>query len=284
MEKVPFTKYHGLGNDFLVLDELRTGALMPAARARALCDRHFGVGGDGVLTLLPAEGADLRMHIYNADGSEAEMCGNGIRVVAKHAADAGLFRGDTVRIATAGGLKVCEVRRGASGEVETVVVDMGKPELERPRIPVAGEGRMVREKVEVLDRVFEVTAVSMGNPHAVIFGQGLATIPLAERYGPVLEARTGLFPRKTNVELAEVKADGIDVVVWERGCGITLACGTGACATAVAAVLTGAAPEGRELTVRLPGGPLGITVEPGLSRVLMRGPAARVFEGVATVD
>jgi diaminopimelate epimerase len=276
----PFFKYHGLGNDFVVLDRTRSGGVPTAAAARAICDRHFGIGADGVLTLLPGEGADLRMHITNADGSEAEMCGNGIRCVAKHAVDFGLAAGPDVRIATAGGLKICRTDRGPDGRVATVTVDMGAPILDRPAIPVAGTGRMVGEPVAVGDRTFAVTAVSMGNPHAVIFGPPAeATVAFAARFGPALESRTALFPRKTNVEFAAVGPEGIDVAVWERGCGITLACGTGACATAVAAVVNGLAPEGRELPVRLPGGPLAITVAPGLARVHMRGPATLVFAG-----
>jgi diaminopimelate epimerase len=276
----PFFKYHGLGNDFVVLDRPAGGAPPSAEAARALCDRHFGVGADGVLTLLPAEDADLRMHIRNADGSEAEMCGNGIRCAAKHAVDFGRAAGPEVRIATAGGTKVCTVERGSDGRVAAVTVDMGTPVLERPAIPVAGAGRMVAEAVAAGERSFPVTAVSLGNPHAVIFGAAEeATVAFAARFGPVLEARTDLFPRKTNVEFAAVGPEGIAVAVWERGCGITLACGTGACATAVAAVVNGLAEAGRELAVRLPGGVLGITVAPDLSRVWMRGPAVLVFRG-----
>ncbi|WP_373044088.1 diaminopimelate epimerase [Vulgatibacter sp.] len=279
MQRLPFFKFHGLGNDFVVIDRRRAGVDITAAQAQAICDRHFGVGADGVLSLLPADDADFRMHIYNADGSEAEMCGNGIRCVAKHAFDAGLVSGDTVRIATGAGVLACSVQRGADGKVETVTVDMGGPELERERIPVAGSGRMVREAVRAGDRTFEITAVSMGNPHAVIFGEGIATVEFATSYGPLLERNGELFPRRTNVEFAQLRDGGIDVVVWERGCGITLACGTGACATAVAAVVNGLAKEGEEIPVRLPGGPLAITVEPGLGRVWMRGPAQLVFTG-----
>jgi len=280
--RLPFFKYHGLGNDFVVIDRRRFAHDLTAEQAKAICDRHFGVGADGVLGILAAddvEGADIRMHVFNADGSEAEMCGNGIRCVAKHAIDAGLVQGDSVRIATGAGLLRCDVQRGPDGTVATVTVDMGRPELERQRIPAAGSGRMVAEAVRVGDRTFAVTAVSMGNPHAVIFGEGIADRDFASRYGPLLERNVELFPNRTNVEFATLRDGGIDVVVWERGCGITLACGTGACATAVAAVLNGLAREDEEIPVRLPGGPLAITVEKGLGRVLMRGPAERVFAG-----
>ena len=279
MQRIPFFKYHGLGNDFVVVDRRRVRVDLSAAQAQRICDRHFGVGADGVLSILPADDADFRMHVYNADGSEAEMCGNGIRCVARHAIDAGLVRGDAVRIATGAGVLTCDVRRGADGAVESITVDMGRPELERARIPVAGVGRMLREAVPAGDRTFEITAVSMGNPHAVIFGDGIADVELATRYGPLVERNAALFPRRTNVEFAQPRDGGFDVVVWERGCGITLACGTGACATAVAAVLNGLAKEGEEIAVRLPGGQLAITVAPGLERVSMRGPAELVFAG-----
>ncbi len=283
MQRLPFYKYHGLGNDFVVVDRRRARFDISADQAKWICDRHFGVGADGVLSILPADDADFRMHIYNADGSEAEMCGNGLRCVVKHAFDAGMVFGDTARVATGAGVLTCSVQRGKDGTVATVTVDMGRPELERARIPVAGIGRMVREAVRAGDRTFEITAVSMGNPHAVIFGEGIADVDFATRYGPLLERNAELFPRRTNVEFAQLRDGGIDVVVWERGCGITLACGTGASATAVAAVLNGYAKEGEEIAVRLPGGPLAITVSEGLGTVLMRGPAELVFAGELTL-
>lgn len=279
MQRLPFFKYQGLGNDFVVVDRRNGLVDLDAERARRICDRHFGVGADGVLSLLPADDADLRMHVYNADGGEAEMCGNGIRCVARHAVDAGIVHGDVVRIATGAGVLACSIHRGADGRVETVSVEMGRPELERAKIPAAGSGRMVREPVPVGDRVFEVTAVSMGNPHAVILGEGLATEEIASRYGPLLERDTARFPQRANVGFASPRAGGLDLVVWERGCGITLACGTGACAAAVAAVLHGLAQPGVEIEVRLPGGPLGITVAPELAGVRMRGPAELVYTG-----
>ena len=279
MRRLPFFKYQGLGNDFVVVDLRVARVDLTAEQARRICDRHFGVGADGVLVLLPADDADFRMLVYNADGSVAEMCGNGIRCVAKHAIDAGIVRGDAVRIATGAGVLTCAVHRGADGTVDAVTVDMGRPELERACIPATGFGRMVREPVRAGDRTFEVTAVSMGNPHAVIFGEGLADVELATRYGPLIEHDTARFPRRTNVEFATLRDGGIDVVVWERGCGITLACGTGACATAVAAVTLGLAKAGEEIAVRLPGGPLAITVEPEFGGVRMRGPAELVFAG-----
>jgi diaminopimelate epimerase len=267
-----FAKYQGLGNDFLVVDE----AVTPAA-AQALCDRRFGVGGDGVLMILPAQaGADARMQILNADGSEAEMCGNGIRCVAKELYDSGRVRKTTLRIETRAGTLACTLQTGADGKVDTVAVEMGRPRRERETLA---------EAVTVDGRRFELACVSMGNPHAISFVTGAEPLrPMAESYGPPLE-RHEWFPKRTNVEFARVSADGreIELVVWERGCGITLACGTGACATAAAAVMTGRAKGGRELTVNLLGGPLGITVAEDLSGITMRGPARLAFRGQCDV-
>ena len=273
-----FTKMHGAGNDYVYVNCFAepVPADIPAT-AIAVSDRHFGIGGDGLVLIGPSDKADARMRMFNADGSEAEMCGNGIRCVAKHVVDAGFVRGDTVRIDTAAGVLACEVQRGADGRVASVAVDMGRPELGD-----AGSGRMVA--VEAGDRTFDITAVSMGNPHAVIFGDGIATVEFAGRYGPLVERDAARFPQRTNVEFASLRAGGIDVVVWERGCGITLACGTGACATAVAAVVDGMARAGEEIPVRLPGGQLGITVEPGLGSVSMRGPATLVYSGELLLD
>ncbi len=272
-----FAKYHGLGNDFLVMD-LRGGGREPSPdEVRALCDRRFGVGGDGVLTVLAADGADARMRVLNADGSEAEMCGNGIRCVAKHLYDGGLKK-DVIHIATGAGVLACGIE-AANGRVDRVAVEMGRPRLLRREIPMTGppDERCIEEAFDDL----RVTAVSMGNPHAVAFvaETGAALRARAERVGPRLETHAA-FPRKTNAELAHVHDDGtIELVVWERGCGITLACGTGACATATAACLTGRAALGRDLTVRLLGGPLTIHVAADLSGVRMTGPATLVFTG-----
>jgi diaminopimelate epimerase len=295
MSSLPFVKVQGLGNDFVVVD-LRPGrpgaALDPAptdpAVARWLCDRHFGVGADGVLAILPGTDGDARMRVINADGSEAEMCGNGIRCVAKvlWEKDPSLRR-PVLQIDTGAGLLACAI--DAVGErVRTVAVQMGRPRLLRGQIPMTGpaDERAVRTPVRAGDRGFSVTAVSMGNPHAVIFIEDPAADlrALAETYGPKLELDP-LFPRRTNVEFARLRDEQIDLVVWERGCGITLACGTGACATVVAACLEGRAQPGREVPVHLPGGTLFITVAPenvmsdaGFAGVQMRGPADTVFE------
>jgi diaminopimelate epimerase len=284
---LPFTKVQGLGNDFVVVDLRgdRAGTKTAAAvqdpeTVRRICDRHFGVGADGVLAILPGDEGDARMRVLNADGSEAEMCGNGIRCVAKvlYEADPAL-RKPVLAIDTGAGLLACEI--GAKdGRVDSVTVEMGRPRFTRDEIPLApgGAGRVTRETIAAEGRSFQFTAVSMGNPHAVIFVDDPSAdlMALATKYGPTLEVAP-TFPRRTNVEFARVRGNQIDLVVWERGCGITLACGTGACATAVAACVEERLPRGQELTVNLPGGPLGITVAPDDSGVRMRGPATTVF-------
>lgn len=247
-----------------------------------VCDRHFGVGADGVLAILPGERGDVRMRVLNADGSEAEMCGNGIRCVAKvlYESDPALRR-SPLRIDTGAGLLECALELSGT-EVTRVAVEMGRPRLSRDEIPLSpgGPGEARRVPIRARERVFEMTAVSMGNPHAIIFidepGEDLRA--LAETYGPALETDP-TFPRRTNVEFARARPrDGqIDLVVWERGCGITLACGTGACATAVAAGLEGRIAWGTEVAVNLPGGTLWITVAERGEGVRMRGPARTVF-------
>jgi diaminopimelate epimerase len=289
---VHFAKYHGLGNDFLVVD-LRGAAGDLAATAqdadlvRAACDRQFGVGGDGVLPILPptTPGSDARMRVLNADGSEAEMCGNGLRCVVKHLwdHDAALRARGAIVVDTGAGALRCEVTPHAGGtRAHTVTVDMGRPRLTRGEIPMTGPAgeRCLEQPIDLGDGVTRlVTAVSMGNPHAVIFSDGEPEAKrLAHTVGPALE-RHGWFPRKTNAEFCAVRSPReLDLWVWERGCGITLACGTGACATVVAACLTGRASVGEEVTVHLPGGDLAITVAPDYATVFMRGPAIHVFD------
>jgi len=304
MALLPFVKVEGLGNDFLVVD-LRPGkpahALAELATnpetVRALCDRNFGVGGDGVLAILPGSQGDARMRVLNADGSEAEMCGNGIRCVAKvlHDQDPAMRR-EILRIDTGAGLLACKIH-AQDERATSVTVEMGAPQLVPKLVPVASDApRLVRAPLRALERDFAFTAVSMGNPHAVIFVEDTKADlrDLAAHFGPGIE-RAPLFPRRTNVEFASIRksASGkaeIDLVVWERGCGITLACGTGACATVVAACLEGRVPADREIPVHLPGGTLFITVKSGpatpdgptYAGVAMRGPANIVFE--AAID
>lgn len=289
---LPFVKVEGIGNDFVVVDLRpgRPGALVggPSPEdskvVRAICDRRFGVGADGVLAILPSTVGDARMRVLNADGSEAEMCGNGIRCVAKvlYESDPALRR-PRLRIETGAGLLECGLSATA-GVVDSVEVEMGRPRLSRDEIPLApgGSSRALREAITARDREFQFTAVSMGNPHAVIFVDDAGDLrALAESYGPTLEV-ADRFPHRTNVEFARVRGGEIDLVVWERGSGLTLACGTGACATVVAAVLEDRLPAGVATPVHLPGGTLIITVAKDLTNVVMRGPARIVFE--ATID
>lgn len=266
MPRVPplrFVKYHGLGNDFVLVE----GPLMDAARARRLCDRRRGVGADGVLTLLPpaTPGAAAYMHIYNSDGSVAAMCGNGIRCAARHLAESRGLDGAIV-VDTDSGPRTCTIHRAPGsaagpGPVVAISVDMGTGRVEG------------RETFEVGGERLEATRVSMGNPHAVFFDA--ATRERARAIGPAVERAV---PGGVNAGFARVREGGIDLVVWERGAGLTDACGTGACAATVAAVHAGTVPAGRPVEVRLPGGALEITVAPD-RRVTMRGPAERAFTG-----
>ncbi len=299
MATVRFAKLHGLGNDFLVVDTRDHDATAAAQVqepevVRWLCDRQFGIGGDGVLALLAptTPGAVATMRVLNADGSEAEMCGNGIRCVAKFLRDRDPSLGDRLVIDTGAGPLPCEVWV-ADGEVDSVTVGMGRPRVTRAEIPMLpdamADDRCVDRPIAIdgdksaTER--HVTAVSMGNPHAVIFvDDAAAARHLAATLGPALE-RHPSFPNKTNAEFAAMTgSDAIELFVWERGCGLTLACGTGACATAVAACLTGRAQPGVELTVRLPGGALGITVAADYGSVAMRGPARLSFRGEVDLD
>lgn len=270
-----FWKYHGLGNDFVVVENPELDIPDDPDFVRRICDRRTGVGADGILYINPDEEADAFMRVLNSDGSEAEMCGNGIRCVAKHLYDMSLAPTERMRINTMGGMKEIVVQVD-DGVAVGATVDMGAPRLDRPDIPMAGDGRFIDGTLEVEGRKVTGTAVSMGNPHLIIFD------PLSDdeirELGPLLE-RHPLFPRRTNVEFVRKEGDVLTVSVYERGAGWTQACGTGACATAVAAGLKGLAPLGRDVRVRLPGGELKINVAEDLSSVRMTGPAARVFRG-----
>jgi diaminopimelate epimerase len=259
-----FEKYEGLGNDFLIVDVATEGALS-AERAMKLCDRHRGVGGDGVLLVLPpaSPGARARMLVWNADGSRPEMCGNGIRCVALHLARRDDAPGITYVIDTDAGPRTCEVTR--DGDSADVVVDMGRAEVGADQVAVL-DGREVR-----------FTRVSVGNPHAVAFDVDATPADL-DRFGPIV---SGAVPGGCNVELVTRAGDEFEVMVWERGVGRTQACGTGACATGVAAISRNLARSGERMLVKLPGGPLEITVTAPELALRMRGPARRVFSGEA---
>lgn len=272
-----FTKMHGIGNDFVVVNGFKERVRGAARLARAMCDRRRGVGADGLVLILPARTADLRMRMWNPDGSEAEMCGNGIRCVGKYALEHGLTRRREVRVETLAGpigLKLL----GAGRTVARVRVDMGRPRLERAEIPMAGPaGRVVSEALEAAGRSLTVTCVSMGNPHCVVFVDDVAGYPVAE-VGPAVE-RHPAFPRRTNVEFVQVLGPGeVRQRTWERGAGETQACGTGACGAGVACILNGR--TGRRITNHLAGGDLVIEWPATDGPVFMTGAAEEVFEGV----
>lgn len=270
-----FTKIHGLGNDFVMVNCMERELTNVPELAQRVCERHFGIGADGLILVLPSKVADFRMRIYNIDGSEAEMCGNGIRCFAKYVYENGLTKERVVRVETLAGIIVPELIV-EEGKVNQVKVDMGEPRLVPAVIPVNLDGESVINRKVTLDgNKYAITCVSMGNPHCIIFVDKVASINLA-KVGSGIE-HDPLFPRKTNVEFVEkINDHELIMRVWERGCGMTLACGTGTCATAVAAVLNGL--TGRKVTVHLPGGDL-IAEWADNNHVYMTGPACEVFHG-----
>jgi diaminopimelate epimerase len=278
--KIPFTKMHGLGNDFILIDCRRKefGVLSPAFAklSRKLCHRRFGIGADQMLLLYPSDVADFKMKIFNADGGEIEMCGNGIRCLAKYIWDRRLSKKDILNIETLAGI----IKPERAGE--QVRVDMGEPIFEPERIPVniKSSPPIIDYPLRIKDREFKITCVSMGNPHAVIFlDEDISKFPV-HVYGPEIENHL-LFPRRTNVEFVNVINKNKAVMrVWERGSGETPACGTGASATGVASILKGL--TGRKITVQLPGGKLVIEWANN-NRVYMTGPAVEVFEGTVII-
>lgn len=278
-----FIKYHGLGNDFIILtpDGGEDAPSLTPERARELCRRGFGVGADGAMTAdppPPGVDAHLTMRLVNSDGSIPEMCGNGIRCFVKYAVDE-LGRTDNpLRVATPGGVKACRWFSGPDGRVARVEVDMGAPSFERRRVPMQGDGDALDVEVSTEERAFTATGVNTGNPHMVIFGS--SERDLARTFGPTLTAHP-LWPEGANVEFTQViAADHLRVAVWERGCGLTEACGTGATAAAAAAVRHGLARPETPITVSLPGGDLVITVAADFSTARMTGPATEVYRGV----
>jgi len=267
-----FTKMHGIGNDFILLDGFAGDIPHPEALATRLCDRHFGIGADGLILALPSAVADARMRILNSDGSEAEMCGNGLRCLGKFLYDGGLCRKSPLRVETGAGILILEIET-ESGKARRLTVDMGAPRFDPMQIPVASDSNVLT--LEVGGRSLNFFCVGMGNPHAVTFDLFPDDGEFA-RLGPLLE-RHPAFPRRANIEFCRLNdAGGVDVRVWERGDGETLACGTGACAVVAAGVTQGLIP--RQTDVRLPGGTLSIRwADDG--HLFMTGPAETVFHG-----
>jgi len=277
MATLRFAKLHGTANDFIYVDAREGFPGDPARLAPRLCDRRRGIGADGLILVERARtgDADCRMVIHNADGTRAEMCGNGIRGLAKFVHDHGLVHADPLRVETDAGIKFLHAEV-VGGRVERVTVDMGVPDWDGRAIPVAADGEVIERPLEVAGRAWRVTCVSMGNPHCVVFvDEDPATLTLPD-LGPRFEHHR-FFPRRVNTEFVRVLGPSrLAMRVWERGSGETMACGTGACAAAVAAARTGR--SGRQVTVVLPGGELEIDWRPD-DRVLMAGDAVEVFEG-----
>ena len=272
-----FTKMHGLGNDYVYMDAINQKIENRSELAKFVSDRHFGIGSDGLILICPSEKADFRMQMFNQDGSEAEMCGNGIRCVGKFVYDKGLTNKETITVETLAGIKTL-VMTEKNGKIETARVDMGEPILEPEKIPVMSKENPVKNlKLNEEDKEFNFTCVSMGNPHAVTFIKEDVNKFDICKYGSKLEINSA-FPKKANIEFINVIDDKtLKMRVWERGAGETLACGTGACASAVAAILNGYTT--REVTVHLLGGDLKIKWDKNDNHVYMTGPATTVFEG-----
>ena len=280
-----FTKMHGLGNDFIFIEDLESGLDFSPEAVQWFCNRHFGIGADGMILVRPAStpDADFYMHYINADGTLAEMCGNGVRCFAKYLVDREFIARDRdeLVVETLGGLKQISVTRDEQGMLYLATVNMGAPVLAAERIPTTLSGDPVVDVPLVTDLgTFEVTCVSMGNPHCVTWVESVESAPVRV-VGPGIEEHPA-FPKRTNVEFAEVVSkDRIRLRVWERGCGETLACGTGACATVVAATL--AEKVDRDATVELPGGELAVSWDRESGDVFMTGTALEVFTGTLSI-
>ena len=279
-EKVPFAKMHGAGNDYIYIDGTKTQPHDLADLARRVSDRHFGIGSDGLVVIMLSDKADFRMRMFNSDGSEAEMCGNASRCIGKYVYERGLTSKTVVTLETFAGIKILHLNV-EEGCVVSVSVDMGEPVLRPVDIPVASSDpeKRISEPFCLGGKEYRITGVSMGNPHGVIFTDNLSDeVVLGE--GPQLEVAE-IFPRKANIEFARVASpERIEMRVWERGTGETLACGTGACATAVAAILNGLTEGGREVDIVLTGGTLHIKWDETTGHVIMTGPAEFICDGI----
>ena len=271
-----FTKMHGLGNDYVYVNGFQEKIENPSEVAKYVSDRHFGIGSDGLILINPSEVADFEMEMYNADGSRGEMCGNGIRCVAKYVYDYGLTDQTQISVETLGGIKYLDLTV-QDGKVALVKVDMGSPILKPECIQILAEGDMVVNEPIVAGRMeYRMTGVSMGNPHAVVYMDQIQDLDI-ERIGPLFENHER-FPNRINTEFVKfIDRHTLEMRVWERGSGETMACGTGACAVAVASVLNGLTEE--KVTVRLLGGDLQIEWDREKDKVYMTGPATTVFDG-----
>jgi diaminopimelate epimerase len=274
-----FIKMHGCGNDYIYFDCLSKNLENPETLSIRLSDRHFGVGGDGIVLICPSNIADAKMRMFNADGSEGKMCGNAIRCVGKYLFDNKIVHKDIIKIETLSGIKILRLKV-TDDLVTQVTVDMGAPILNPSAIPVLLDGEIIINKpITVLNNAYNITCVSMGNPHAVIFVEDVDNLNL-EEIGPAFENHS-LFPERTNTEFVEIIDNHtFKMRVWERGSGETLACGTGACASTVAAILNGFCNKKEDIKVLLKGGILTINYD---DHVYMTGPAERVFEGEITL-
>ena len=275
--KINFTKMHGIGNDYVYVDGFKETIKNPNAFSEFISDRHFGIGADGLVMILPSDKADFKMRIFNADGSEAKMCGNATRCIGKFVYETGYTKEKNITLETLSGIKYLTLTV-ENEEVVSVEVDMGKAILVPKEIPVLSDlEHFINEPINIDDTTYHTTCVSMGNPHAVVFCEDVDHLPL-EVLGPKFEFNP-LFPDRINTEFVQIIDEKtVKMRVWERGSGETWACGTGACAVAVSCVLNGYCKQGDEITVKLRGGDLKITYQED-GTVLMKGPATKVFDG-----
>lgn len=274
-----FTKMQGCGNDYVYVNCFEETVENPTELAKAVSDRHFGIGSDGLILIMPSEIADCRMRMFNWDGSESEMCGNGVRCVGKFAHDRGIVDKDTITVETLAGIKILKLTLNDENETTSLTVDMGEPIFAPSEVPVVSDENPVKNLVlKAHDREFTFTCVSMGNPHAVTFVDDVDNFDV-DKYGSVLEVDEH-FPKRANIEFVEVIDNNhLKMRVWERGTGETLACGTGTCATVVAAALNGKSKR-NDVDVKLLGGNLQITWNEKDNHVYMTGPAEFSFDGV----
>lgn len=276
--KINFTKMHGIGNDYVYVDGFKEPIPNPNAFSKFISDRHFGIGADGLVMILPSDVADFKMRMFNADGSEGKMCGNATRCIGKFVYETGYTKNTTITLETLSGIKSINLNI-QNEEVDSIEVNMGKAILSPKAIPVLSDlDTFINQPVIIDNQTYGVTCVSMGNPHAIIYCDNVDTLPL-ETIGPKFECNS-LFPERINTEFVQIIDETtIKMRVWERGSGETWACGTGACAVAVSSILNGYCKQGQEITVQLRGGDLKIIYKED-GTVLMKGPATKVFEGI----